>query len=184
MHFQAALRVLIYLKGSPDRVLVLTPRLDRPALRVYVDSDWGIRFSVSGAAFELQETLIHWFSKTQRSVSMSSTEAEYFAACLAARDVLFFRELLADLGYTQTSPTPLRSDNKGVSELSFDPVAFKKTKHILRAAEFLRDVVSRRKASIIWLSGSDIVADLFTKSITLPVFRHLMLQMSSLACIP
>ena len=31
---------------------------------------------------------------------------------------------------------------------SFDPVAFKKTKHILRAAEFLRDLVSRGVMSV------------------------------------
>ena len=183
-HFQAALRVLVYLKGSPHRTLTLSPRVAHPVLRVYVDSDWGTRFSVSGAAFEFMGTLVHWFSKTQRSVSMSSTEAEYFAACVAARDVLFLRDLLADMGYVQTSPTPFRSDNKGVSELSYDPVAFKKTKHILRAAEFLRDVVARRKVSVIWLSGSDNVADLFTKMVTLPVFRHLMLRMSQLHCIP
>lgn len=184
VHFQAALRVLIYLKVSQDRVLTLSPRVDRSALRAYVDSDWGTRFSFSGAAFELMGTLVHWLSKTQRSISMSSTEAEYFAACIAARDVLFFRDLSANLGYTQTSPSPIRSDHKGVSELSFDPVAFKKTKHILRAAEFLRGVVSRRKASIIGLSDSDNVADLFTISVELSIFRHLMLQTCKLDCIP
>ena len=184
VHFQAALRVLIYLQGSKDRVLTFSPCAARPVLRSYVDSDWGTRFSISGAAFEFMGTLVHWFSKTQRSVSMSSTEAEYFAACVATREILFFRDLLADLGYMQTSPTPLRSDNKGVSDLSFDPVAFKKTKHILRAAEFLRDAVTRRKVLVSWLSSVDNIADLFTKPVALAVFRHLMLQVLRLRDIP
>ena len=38
--------------------------------------------------------LFHWFSKVQRSVSLSSAEAEYFGAMMAARDVVFVRELL------------------------------------------------------------------------------------------
>lgn len=184
IHFQAALRVLIYLQCSKDRSLSIRPHATLPVLRVFVDSNWGTRFSVSAAIFDFMGTVVHWLSKTQRSVSMSSTEAEFFAACVAARDVLFLRDLLADLGYLQTSPTPLRSDNKSVSDLSFDPVAFKKTKHILRAAEFLRDIVSRRQLVITWMSGADNVADLLTKAVTLPVFRHLISRTRNLAAIP
>lgn len=174
VHFKAAIRVLVYLRTTKARALVLTPLRDSPPnLRVFVDSSWGTRFSVSGAVFEFMGAIVHWFSKTQRSVSMSSTEAEYFAASLAARDTLFLRDLLEDLNLVQNYPTPMRSDNKGVAELSFDPVAFKKTKHILRAAEFLRDLVARRKVDISWLSGADNVADLLTKLVTVGVFRHL-----------
>mmetsp|Transcript_32987 Transcript_32987/g.75793 ORF Transcript_32987/g.75793 Transcript_32987/m.75793 type:complete len:278 (-) Transcript_32987:180-1013(-) len=132
-HFTAAIRVLSYLRTTANQALTLTPtRATGPDLRVFVDSSWGTRFSVSGAVFEFKGAVVHWFSKTQRSVSMSSTEAEYFAASMATRDALFLRDLLADFGYMQTYPTPLRTDNKGVVDLSFDPVAFKKTKHILR----------------------------------------------------
>lgn len=48
---------------------------------------------------------------------MSSTEAESLAACVAARDIHFMRDLLADLGNVQTSPTPFCSDDKGVSDI-------------------------------------------------------------------
>ena len=173
VHFKAAVRVLIYLTSTSEKAFVIKPDIYRPQLRIFVDSNWGTRFSVSGALFEFMGVIIHWFSKTQRSVSMSSTEAEYFAACVAARDGIFFRDLLADLGYMQTSPTPIRSDNKGVSDLSFDPVAFKKTKHILRAAEFLRDEVAKRRFIVVWISGEDNVADLLTKAVQIAVFRHL-----------
>lgn len=179
-HFRAALRVLAYLQCTCDKTLRLSPNLSHPLLRIYVDSDWGTKFSVSGAAFEFMGTLVHWASKTQRSVSMSSTEAEFFATCLAARDGAYLREVLCDLGCMQTSPTVLRSDNKGVVDLSLDPVAFKKTKHILRAAEYLRDVVARRLFKVMWISGSDNVADLFTKSVVVSVFRHLMALLSRL----
>lgn len=50
-------------------------------------------------------------------------------------------------GYVQTSPTPLRSVCKGVSDLFFDAVAFLKTKHMIRAAEFLLEVVARLKVT-------------------------------------
>lgn len=185
VHFKAAVRVLIYLRTTKNHALVLSPSRDNePALRVFVDSNWGTKFSVSGAVFEFKGALIHWFSKTQRSVSMSSTEAEYFAASMAARDAIFLRELLVDLGHTQHYPTPLRTDNKGVVDLSFDPVAFKKTKHILRAAEFLRDNVMRRKLSLVWLSGTDNIADVLTKLVSVSAFRHLMSLLPRISQIP
>ena len=56
---------------------------------------------------------------------------------VAAREGLFFRDLLTELGVPLLGPTVMRSDNKSVKDLSLDAVAFKKTKHILRAANFL-----------------------------------------------
>ena len=79
VHYSAALRVLLYLKGSADRQLHYQPVASRP-LRIFVDSDWGVKYSISGACFELMGCNVHWFAKTQRSVSLSSTEAECFAA--------------------------------------------------------------------------------------------------------
>lgn len=46
------------------------------------------------------------------------------------KEVVFFRELLSDLGSTPIGPTVIRSDNRGVIDLSFDPVTFKKAKRI------------------------------------------------------
>ena len=50
--------------------------------------------------------------------------------------------------------------------MAFDPGAFKKTKHILRAAEFLRDLVSRGAISVEHLPGVVMIADLLTKAVS------------------
>ena len=83
--------------------------------------------------------LFHWFSKMQRSVTLSSAEAEFFGAMLAAKEVIFIRELLIDLGFSIDGASVINCDSKSAVGMAFDPVAFKKTKHILRAAEFLRE---------------------------------------------
>ena len=117
---------------------------------------------------------IHWYSRIQRSVSMSSTEAEYFAMCAAAKEVLFFRDLLLDLGFDLLGPTSMATDNKSVVDLAFDAVVFKKTKHILRAAEFVRDLTMRRVHQLHWIPGHNNPADLLTKPFALVVtFRKL-----------
>ena len=170
VHYAAAIRVLLYLQGSSSRTLSFQPVSTRP-FRVFVDSDWAVKYSVSGAVFELMGCAVHWFSKTQRSVSLSSTEAEWFAAMVAAREGMYFRDLLTELGIPLVGPTALRSDNKSVKELSLDSVAFKKTKHILRAAHYLRDLCDRLFFAVVWIAGTSNPADLFTKVQDLATFR-------------
>ena len=177
-HLNAATRVLIYLSGVRSHTIEICPQMDRP-LEVYVDSSWQSQFSSSGALFFLYGCLFAWFSKTQRSVSLSSAEAEFFGAMLAAKDAVFYRELLHDLLTAaglevQAAPTVIWSDSKSAVDLAFDPVAFKNTKHILRAAYFLRDLVLKRAVILNHLKGTHMLADLLTKAQSRPVFLELM----------
>lgn len=182
-HYKAALRVLIYFRGGSSHALVFAPH-SCLRLHAYVDADWGYNFSVSGGIFEYMGCPIHWLSRMQRSISMSSTEAEYFAASLIAREVVYFRDLLRDLFLIQEGPTYILTDNRGVVDLSVDPVAFKKTKHILRATEFVRDMVHRRVVLLSWIPGKDNVADICTKGVTLAIFRTLMNLLTRLPDVP
>ena len=93
---------------------------------------------------------------------------------LAARDVIFVRELLIDLAITVNAPSVIYSDSKSAVGMAFDPVAFKKTKHILRAAEFLRDLVAREVVVLQHVSGTVMVADLLTKAVARAMFVELM----------
>lgn len=171
LHYRAALRVLLYLKSTQAQALTFQPQ-GSESIRCFVDSDWSSEFSISGGVIDYMGCPVHWFSRTQKSVSMSSTEAEYFATCVAAREVIFIRELALDLAVKIVGPTVIHTDNKGVVDLSFDPVAFKKTKHILRASHFVRDLVLRCAIKLEWISGKDNPADLFTKSHELAGFRR------------
>ena len=179
VHYRAALRVLIYLRASASRSLVFRPNARAP-LCAYVDADWATRFSISGGIIAFLSVPLHWYSRTQRSVSMSSTEAEYFALCAAVKELLFFRDLLRDLGIQLAGPTRIATDNKSVVDFSFDAVAFKKTKHILRAAEFVRDLAARRVIQVHWIAGHNNPADLLTKPFPLVTFRKLLALLSDL----
>ena len=110
----------------------------------------------------------------QRSVSLSSAEAEYLGGMMAARDVIFLRDLLLDLGIPIDAPSVIQSDSKSAIDMSLDPVAFKKTKHILRAAEFLRDLIARDVVRLQHLPGKVMVADLLTKAVARALFASLM----------
>ena len=171
-HYKAALRVLIYLRDNGEFSLVFSPNGDR-GLDTYVDSNWAVRFSCSGCLIFYHGALFHWFSKMQKSVSLSSAEAEFFGAMLATRDVVFLRDLLVELGVALNGPSNIYSDSKSAVGMSFDPIAFKKTKHILRAAEFLRDLVAREVVVMSHVSGKVMVADLLTKAVARAIFHAL-----------
>ena len=161
VHMNAAIRVLIYLSGCLDYTLHFRP--STAPFYICTDSNWETRFSCCGAILYYLGCPFAWFAKTQRSVALSSAEAEYFGAMLAAKEGLFIREVLEDLGRRILGPTFIYTDSQATVELSIDAVAFKKTKHILRAAEFLRDLVLRRVFYLAHIRGTSNPADVMTK---------------------
>ena len=77
----------------------------------------------------------------------------------------FIRDLLVELGVKLGGASTIFSDSKSAVGMATDPVAFKKTKHILRAAEFLRDLVAREVIRLEHVSGTVMLADLLTKAV-------------------
>ena len=79
-HFQAANRVLRYLKGT-TRLIITSQKIGKLDLVVYTDSDFvGSRVdyrSASRYCTFLGGNLVTWRSKKQSVVSKSSTEAEF-----------------------------------------------------------------------------------------------------------
>ena len=99
---------------------------------------------------------------------------------MAAREGIFIREVLTDLGGKYITPTPLYIDNKSAIDMAFDPVAFKKTKHILRDAYYLRDLVARAVYSPTHVISSEQLGDIFTKPLGRAIFMPLRDQLINL----
>ena len=153
-----------------DRVLRFRPDLSVP-LRVYSDASWETRNSVSGGLILLYGCPVVWWSRRQHCISLSSAEAEYYAASVAGRETLYMRDLLDSLGCGTCEPTPLLLDSKSAIDLAFDPVAFKKTKHVLRHAFWLRDVVARRLLLPTFVPTAGQLADVLTKALPPAIHR-------------
>jgi hypothetical protein len=76
----------------------------------------------------------------QPTVSLSSTEAEYRVLTDAAKDIIYFRRLIAELGLESTTGTSLLSDNQSYIKLVENPVLHSRTKHIGIQHHFIREV--------------------------------------------
>ncbi|XP_072757718.1 uncharacterized protein [Anoplolepis gracilipes] len=99
-HWIAAKRVLRYLKATLD--LAITYELtDKQPLVGFVDADWGNcpddRRSYTGYAFILVGSCITWESRKQRTVALSSTEAEYIGISDAFKEAIYLRKFLKEL---------------------------------------------------------------------------------------
>ena len=93
-HWKAVRNILSYIAGTVDLGLVYK-RGSSNFLTVYADSSYAPkatdRRSVSGGLVMFCGAAIAWLSRTQRIVSLSSTEAEYIAVSDVLRETIFLR---------------------------------------------------------------------------------------------
>ena len=166
-HWTAGKRILRYLKGTKDIGLVYGKSEHGITLKGFADADWATdkdtRRSVTGYVFELGGAAITWNSKLQPTVALSTSEAEYMAACAATQEAIHLRRLLGDLGFPQEGPTVILEDNMGCICLSENPVMHRRTKHIDIKFHFIREAVERGDVVLTFTSTSTQVADLLTK---------------------
>ena len=67
-------------------------------------------------------------------MALSTTEAEYVAACLASCEVVSLRKLLSDLFDLQLDATCIYCDNQSCVKLFENPMFHDKSKHISRSS--------------------------------------------------
>ena len=100
------------------------------------------------------------------AASRSRNHSIYHFGCTSVHSDVYIRDFLEDVGYPVSAPTPLLIDSKAAIMLAEDPVAFKKTKHITRAAYELRDsCVARRVFVPEYVASEDQLADVLTKAL-------------------
>ena len=103
-------------------------------------------------------------------VALSSAEAEYVAASMAAQEELYLRAMLKGFGATQEGPTEIWEDNQACIQISENPVNRKVTRHIDVRHYFVRDLVKDNVVKLIKCAGVNNVADALTTSLPGPSF--------------
>jgi hypothetical protein len=173
----AAYRILNYLKQTQDLAIVYTAGVS-PPVEAFCDSDYASdpnsvppRRSTSGSVVLMAGGPIMWSSKTQQSVAASTCEAEYMASNVTAKDALWLRHLLPELGLPNIGPFIIQCDNEACISLIKNPMCTSKAKHIDIIHHFVRERVASSELSFVFVSGSNNVADVFTKPLDFPVFK-------------
>jgi hypothetical protein len=95
---------------------------------------------------------------------------EYMAAFQGAKEAVYLRQLLLDLGHPQEGPTTVWCDNLGAKTIAENPKHHNRTKHFDVQFHYIRELVESKFVSIQYIPTSDQVADIFTKAAPESVF--------------
>jgi hypothetical protein len=177
-HWEAVKRILAYLKGTQTHgVTYGDTSAGEGVLQAYSDADFAAnvddRRSTTGVVLMLNGGPVSWKSKRQSCVSLSTTESEYVAAAAAAKEIVWMRRLLQDLGCNQLKPTYLFCDNQSAIKLVRNPQFHQRTKHIDVKFHFIRDLQEDKVIDVVYVNSEGQLADLLTKGLDGPRFRKL-----------
>jgi len=170
-HMECLHRTIKYVLDTKHRCLVMAPTTTNHLewhLRAYCDSDYSgdrdTRHSVTGFIIYLQGTPISWKSKSQRSITLSSTEAEYVALSEVTAEIMFIKQILEFLEMKMELPIKVHVDNVGAIYLANNSTIGQRTKHIDVRYHYVREYIEDGIVTIIFVKSGDNDADIFTKN--------------------
>ncbi|KAJ3684366.1 hypothetical protein LUZ61_013530 [Rhynchospora tenuis] len=177
VHYDAAIRVMRYLKGSPGQGILLRAESDL-TLYGYCDSDWATcpltRRSLTGYFVMLGGSPISWKTKKQHTVSRSSAEAEYRSMATTSCELIWLKTLLTSLGISHTQPMKLMCDSQAALHIAANPVFHERTKHIEIDCHYVRDQIQAGCIVASHIRTNEQLADIFTKALGKRQFHYLL----------
>ena len=134
-------------------------------LETFSDADWsgtGALRSTSSAVHVLNGVIVHSTSRSQRCISLSSTESEWYAASAGTCDGLFLHHVLCFLLDDEVRPLVLHTDNSAVRMLSMK-LGAGRLRHIRGRLLWLQEKASSGELIIKQVKTNQNIADLNTK---------------------
>jgi hypothetical protein len=201
-HAEAIKTVLRYLKGRRDDGLAYAACADgRLLIEGNSDSDYAqdkdTRRSVTGVLLTVNGAPVHWVSCRQRTVTLSSSEAEYTAVSRAARDITWLTALAKDMriplanegavlrvddkAYTRhdhanapvsTPTTAISVDNTGAIAMANAEGPTKRTKHIDVQHHYVQQQVAAGVIKLRQVPTTEQKADFLTKPLPRVAFAR------------
>ena len=109
-----------------------------------------------------------WKSSKQETTADSTTEAEYIAASEAAKEAVWIKKFVTELGVVPSiiDPIPLYCDNNGAIAQAKEPRSHQRSKHVLRRYHLIREIVGRNDVRIEKVPTDDNIADHLTKALS------------------
>uniref|UniRef100_A0AAV1VIP2 Reverse transcriptase Ty1/copia-type domain-containing protein n=2 Tax=Peronospora matthiolae TaxID=2874970 RepID=A0AAV1VIP2_9STRA len=147
-HWMEVKRVLLHLQGTKSHGICFKSD-DKIDFCGYSDADWAGDHadckSTSGYAFILMGAPVSWGSKTQSSVLLSTSEAEYIALSLAIQEGKWVHRLLCEILDTAEDKSgpklKIMEDNQSCTKMTKNPVNHGRAKHIDIKYHHIRDEV-------------------------------------------
>ena len=135
--------------------------------------DYTTRKSTTGYLFLFGNSAVSWSSKLQKTVALSSCEAEYMALKEGIKEQIWLECLYRQLDIPrQDERTTLYTDSQSAIELAKNPEHHARTKHIDIQYHFVRQNVQNATVNLTYIPTNDQPADGLTKALDATKFGN------------
>ena len=146
-------------------------------MKAYSDADWAGNLdtfkSTSGGLVYVGGNLIDGYTRSQHTVSLSSTESELIAVTEVVKSVKWVKNVLSELGFVQSIPTPIYCDNESTIRSTLNKGLVTKLKHMNLRYKWIKDEVKFATIKLFYVASQQNLADILTKALTPKPFKHL-----------
>ncbi|XP_058006640.1 secreted RxLR effector protein 161-like [Hevea brasiliensis] len=169
-HWTVVKNILKYLRRTKDMFLVYGD--GELVVQGYSDasfqSDKDDSKSQSGYIFIFNGGAVSWKSSKQETTADSTTEAEYISASEAAKEAVWIKKFITELGVVPSiiDPVTLYCDNNGAIAQAKVPRSHQRSKHVLRRFHLIREIIERKDAMIEKVHIEENLADPLTKALS------------------
>ncbi|KAI3735246.1 hypothetical protein L6452_14738 [Arctium lappa] len=152
-HCIAVKNILKHLRRTKDSFLVYGGE-EELSVKGYTDASFQTDKddfrSQSGFVFCLNIGAVSWKSSKQETVADSTMEVEYIVASDAAKEAVWIKKFISQLGVVPNSNCPIEflCDNNGAIAQAKEPISHQRSKHILRRYHLIREIIERGDVSI------------------------------------
>jgi len=100
----------------------------------------------------------------QKTIALSSTEAEYMALSNTSQQAVWIKSLFLELGI-MLKVIPICGDNQGSIFIGSNTVQEHCTKHIDICYHYVHECIKEKKTNLFFIEGAKNPADMFTKNL-------------------
>lgn len=166
-HWNMIKHLFRYLQGTKSVGILFTKSVNPDdQLCGWADADYGqsvtTQKSTLGYVITLYGNPITWTTKKQSIVAQSTTEAEFVAINLCAKQVRWLSTLIIGMGILISKPK-IKNDNQGANFISKEAQLNPSSQHIEIRFQYVQDLVSKSLLSVEHTPTDDMIADILTK---------------------
>lgn len=172
---------LRYLAGTKHHKFVIQPTVflqpnnkEQLDLTVYTDADWAgcqvTRKSTSGFVIQFLGTTVHFGSRTQSVVALSSAESEFYAIGTGATEALHLKNFLGEILHNKIS-LKIHTDSTSGKSMATRIGVSKRAKHIELKYMFIQHLIHDGILSIHKINTKHNPSDILTKYVQREVLQ-------------
>ena len=176
LHWQAAMHDLMYVRfTSSFGITFQRGMIGGDRMKLFVDPDFASKATdrrfVSGAVVMFAGACVMYLCRTQKTVTLSSMEAEYVAMADGMKEAIFLRYLWSFIFPDRDAAcTLIHEDNVSDIHLACNPATTPNSKHIDIRHHFIRERVERGEFKVVHVRSDLQRADFLTKPLPKEIF--------------